>query len=177
MAISSYVLTDGADTVVTYPYTIQQMIDDNPTISFPVPTPDSLAAEYNVFPVEATPQPSYDPMTQNLNMVNPIKQGGVWTQQWTVTPATPAEQAERLATWRANASCTPLQGKIELNNEGLLTEAEQIVAASDKNTQLAWANAITWLRTSPMIESLGAQMGLTPNDLDNLFRQAQQIQV
>lgn len=177
MAISSYVLTDGADTVVTYPYTIQQMIDDNPTVSFPLPCPDSVAAEYGTFPVEATSQPSYDPMTQNLNMVNPIKVNGFWTQQWTVTTATPEEQAERLAAWRASASCTPLQGKIELNNENLLTEAEQVVAAADKNTQLAWANAIIWLRTSPMIETLGAQLGLTPNDLDNLFRQAQQISV
>lgn len=177
MTVSSYVLTDGKNTVVTYPYTIQQMIDDNPTVSFPLPCPDSIAAEYNTFPVEATPQPAYDPMTQNLTLENPVKINEGWTQQWLVTEATSAEQAERLAAWRANASCTPLQGKIELNNENLLTQAEQAVAASDKNTQLAWANAIIWLRTSPMIETLGAQLGLNPTDLDNLFKAAQQIVV
>ena len=177
MAISSYVLTDGGNTVVTYPYTIQQMIDDNPTVSFPLPCPDEIAAEYNTFPVEATPQPTYDPMTQNLNQVNPVKQNGVWHQEWSVTTATPEEQAARLQQYRANLSCTPLQGKIELNNQNLLDAAEAAVAAGDTNTKLAWANAIIWYRTSPMIETLGAALGLSPTDLDNLFEQAKQISV
>lgn len=177
MSVSTYVLTDGGNTIVTYPYSIGQMISDNPTVSFPVPTPDEIAAEFNTFPVEDTPQPTYDPMKQNLALVNPTKQGGVWIQQWSVTEATPEEQAERLATWRASTSCTPLQGKIELNNQGLLEAAESAVAAGDTTTKLAWANAIIWLRTSPLIETLGTQLGLSPDDLDNLFIQAQKISV
>lgn len=177
MSVSTYVLTDGKNTVITYPYSLGQMIADNPTVSFPVPTPDEIAADYNTFPVVDTPQPSYDPMTQNLTLVNPAKQAGVWHQEWSVTEATPEEQAARLEAWRANTSCTPLQGKIELNNEGLLTNAEAAVAAADKNTQLAWANAIIWYRTSPLIETLGTELGLSPIDLDNLFKQAQQISV
>lgn len=177
MAISSYVLTDGGNTIVTYPYTIQQMIDDNPTVSFPLPCPDSLAAEYNVFPVTATPQPTYNSMTQNLNQINPAKQGGEWFQEWSVTQATPEEQAERLANWRASTSCSPLQGKIELENQNLLDQAEAIIAQADKVTRLAWNNATIWYRTSPMIETLGTQLSLSPDDLDNLFKQAQQIKV
>lgn len=177
MTVSTYVLTNGSDTIVTYPYSIGQMVAAHPTVSFPSPVPDEIAADYNTFPVIDTPQPSYDYMTQNLNLIDPVKNNTDWVQQWSVTTATPEEQATRLAAWRANTSCTPLQGKIELNNENLLTQAESAVAAADKNTQLAWANAIIWYRTSPMIETLGTQLGLTPTDLDNLFKAAQKITV
>lgn len=177
MSVSTYVLTNGSNTIEKYPYSIAQMMSDNPTVSFPVPVPDEVAAQFNVYPVEDAPQPSYDYMTQNLTLVNPLKQENIWVQQWSVTTATPEEQAARLEAWRSATSCTPLQGKIELNNQGLLTNAEAAVAAADKNTQLAWANAIVWYRTSPLIETLGAQLGLTPTDLDNLFKAAQQIKV
>ena len=177
MTSSTYVLTNGRDTVVTYPYNVYQLYAANPNVSFPVPTPDSILAQYNVFPVEDTPQPPYNPMTQNIALVNPTKQGGQWIQQWSVTEATPEEQAQRLAQYRANLSCTPMQGKIELNNQGLLDEAEAAVAASDRNTQIAWANATIWYRTSPLIEALAVPLGLSPDDLDNLFEAAKQITV
>lgn len=150
---------------------------DNPTVSFPVPIADTTLATYWVFPVVDTPAPAYDPMTENLTLEDPVYEDAVWVQSWAVTTATPAEQAERLASWRSSLTCSPLQGKIELNNQNLLDEAEAVVAAADKNTQLAWGNAIIWKRTSPMIETLGAGLGLSPTQLDDLFVAAQLIVV
>lgn len=177
MSASSYVLTDGGTEVVKYPYSIYQMMQDNPNVSFSTPVPDDIAAGFNVFPVTDTPQPQINPMTQNIALVNPVQQDGVWVQTWSVTEATPEQQAARLAAFRASLSCTPLQGKIELNNEGLLDSAESIVLAADKVTQLAWANATIWMRNSPMIETLGTQMGLSADQLDNLFKAARLITV
>jgi hypothetical protein len=81
--------------VEIYPYSAQQLIADNPDTSFPSPTPDSTLAEYGVFPVVPTPQPAYDPVTQNLTELNPIQVDGLWVQQWSVTQASPEEVAQR----------------------------------------------------------------------------------
>jgi hypothetical protein len=177
MTSSTYVKTNGQNVVEVYPYGIANLMYENPEVSFPVPIPDSTLAVYNVYPVEDTPQPDYDPMTQNLALIDPTRQSNVWIQRWSVTEATPAEQQERLDAWRASTSCTPLQGKIELDNQGLLDDAETIVAAADRVTKLAWANATIWYRTSPMIETIGTELSLSPTDLDNLFKAAQLIAV
>lgn len=177
MTVSTYVLTNGENIIITYPWSVDQMIQANPTVSFTVPVSDEIAAQFNTFPVQNTPQPVYDPMTQNLNLVNPTRQDGVWFEQWSVTDVTPEVYAERLAAYRASLSCTPLQGKIELDNRDLLDAAEAEVANADKITRLAWNNATVWYRTSPMIETLGAGLGLSPDDLDNLFVQAAKITV
>lgn len=177
MTVSTYVLTNGGNIIVTYPWSIDQMMQANPTVSFTVPVSDEIAAEFNTFPVVDTPPPSYNPMTQDLNLVNPTRQDGIWHEQWSVTDVTPEVYAERLAAYRAGLSCTPLQGKIELENQGLLDAAEAEVAAADKITRLAWNNATIWYRTSPMIETLGTGLGLSPDDLDNLFVQAAKITV
>lgn len=177
MTVSTYVLTNGANIIVTYPWSIDQMMAANPTVSFTVPVSDEIAAQFNTFPVVDTPQPTYNPMTQDLNLVNPTLQDGVWHEQWSVTDVSPEEYAVRLAAYRASLSCTPLQGKIELENQGLLDAAEAEVAGADKITRLAWNNATIWYRTSPMIETLGAGLGLSPDDLDNLFVQAAKITV
>lgn len=177
MTVSTYVLTDGGNTIVQYPWSIDQMIMANPTVSFMVPVPDEIAADYNTFPVIDTPQPTFDPLWQNLTLVNPAKHDGVWVQQWSVTDMTPEEHAVVMANYRGSLFCSPLQGKIELDNRGLLDSAEVIVASADKITKLAWANATVWLRTSPMIETIGSELELTPDDLDNLFVQAAKITV
>lgn len=177
MTVSTYVLTDGGNTIVQYPWSIDQMIMANPTVSFMVPVSDEIAADFNTFPVVDTPQPEYDPMRQDLSLVDPKKQDGVWYQQWSVTNVSQEEYEFRLAQYRTTLYCTPLQGKIELNNQELLDAAEEAVAQADKVTRLAWNNATIWYRTSPMIETLGAGLGLSPDDLDNLFVQAAKITV
>jgi hypothetical protein len=86
-------LTDG----VPEKYTIGQLRRDNPQTSFPENIPDSTLAEYDVYPLQETPQPSYDPITQNLTEGTPEEIDGVWTQVWVVTDATPEEVAQRTA--------------------------------------------------------------------------------
>ena len=177
MTVSTYVLTDGGNIILQYPWSIDQMIMSNPTVSFSVPVSDEVAAQFNTFPVLDTPQPEIDPLWQNISVAPPVQHDGQWFQEWTVTVVSPEEHDVRVAAYRSSLFCSPLQGKIELENRGLLDAAEAEVAAADKITRLAWNNATVWYRTSPMIESLGAGLGLSPEDLDNLFVQAAKITV
>jgi hypothetical protein len=84
-------------TTETYPYSIGQLRKDNPQVSFPKNPADALLASYDVFPVTATEQPVYDPITQNLTEGTPALVDGIWTQVWAVTEATPEEVEQRKA--------------------------------------------------------------------------------
>ncbi|WP_299830653.1 hypothetical protein [uncultured Roseobacter sp.] len=97
-----------------------------------------------------------------------------------------------LATWDGSVWVAPVmvpetvsrfQAKAALNDEGLLTAAEAIVAAVGGTAQLAWNEAIEFRRDSPTIASLAP--GLWPTNtasqntaaLDALFIAAAQIEV
>jgi hypothetical protein len=82
-------------------YSIQQLYADNPQTSFPENISDSTLAEYDVYPLQETPQPSYNPITQNLTEGTPEQINGIWTQVWVITDATPEEVASRTADYNA----------------------------------------------------------------------------
>lgn len=68
------------------------------------------------------------------------------------------------------------QAKAALANIHKLDAANAAVAASDNVVlKLAWAEAPTFPRTSPGINALAPALGLSQDDLDNLFRQAVEI--
>jgi Phage tail assembly chaperone protein len=90
-----YVKTDGDSTIVHYPYSLTDMIYDNPQTSFPSTVTDEIAAQFNTFPVKATPQPIIDPIMQNIVWADPILTEGIWIQQWAVETATPEQIAQR----------------------------------------------------------------------------------
>jgi hypothetical protein len=166
-----YVLGVGGQ-VVKYPYTLTDLRRDNPTVSFPADLPDDLAQDFNVFAVVETPQPNYDPATESLDWANPTYKNKVWTQNWTVTPLSSEEIAQRLQQWRQSTSCTPFQGRMALADANLLTQAQAAVDAADEKTKVAWEYALEWDRMSPMIAALAAVLSLSDTQVDDLFRAA-----
>lgn len=68
------------------------------------------------------------------------------------------------------------QALAALHIAGLLTSVEAAVAQADTLTQLAWANAQEFRRDSAMLLTLAATLGLTDEQLDNLFIAAAQIE-
>lgn len=72
-------------------YSIGQLLHDNQQVSFPRDIPDATLAEYDVYPVQPTDQPNYDPATHRIEEATPALVDGVWTQAWTVRKATDAE--------------------------------------------------------------------------------------
>jgi len=62
----NYVKVKIDGSVDKFPYSLGQLVSDNPGTSFPEQIPDVTAASFNVFPVAATPSPDYD-YTKNLS--------------------------------------------------------------------------------------------------------------
>ncbi len=103
---------------------------------------------------------------------------------WVVQPLTPltAEQEQQIAALFAAIDpsapevpleVTPYQARCALDAAGLLDTVEAIVAQSPRQTRNAWEYGIVVYRYSPMIESLGAALGLTSAQIDTLFLQAE----
>lgn len=77
-----------------------------------------------------------------------------------------------LAAWRAGASLPRLAFKAMLLQMGQLGNASAAVEQADEMTQLKWAEAVEFPRADPMIDTIGAQLGLTPEQIDGLYRDA-----
>lgn len=94
-------------------------------------------------------------------------------------PVPPDPQPEiDLNNWRNSTACTPFQGRMALVNAGLMAQVEAIIAdaATPQETKIAWEYAIEWRRMSPMIDSLASTIGLTAEQIDDLFQAALVIQ-
>lgn len=79
-------------TTNAYPYTLAQLRQDNPNVSFPLtPTADDLAP-FGVFPVVPTDAPTYEPSTHRIEEAFPEEVNGEWQQRWELIELTPEEQ-------------------------------------------------------------------------------------
>lgn len=86
-------VTNGS--VDTYPYNVGKLRRDNPNTSFPKTVPDTMLADWGVYPVTVEDQPSYTERTQNCTRdAQPSLTNNVWTIGWTVTDKTADETAE-----------------------------------------------------------------------------------
>ena len=80
-------LTNGTPT----PYSIGQLRSDNPQVSFPHTPPDSLLAEYDVYPVTTTEPPAHTE-TEVVESAGYLQlDDNSWVQAWSVRPMTEQE--------------------------------------------------------------------------------------
>tara|TARA_B100000965_G_scaffold140138_1_gene116679 strand:- start:994 stop:1452 length:459 start_codon:yes stop_codon:yes gene_type:complete len=94
-------IVDGA--VDTYPYTIQNLKEDNPNTSFNRNVSDEEFASYGVLPVTYADPPSYTQRTQYLEQdEKPSLVDGAWTISYTVHAKTDEQVAEYDAEIAAN---------------------------------------------------------------------------
>jgi hypothetical protein len=77
-----------------YPYSVEQLKQDNPNTSFPVNIGDLTLNEFGVYRVQQTPQPQID-YTKNLTEGTPVLEDEKWVQVWVVTDASEQEIAQR----------------------------------------------------------------------------------
>jgi hypothetical protein len=77
-----------------YPYSVEQLKQDNPNTSFPANIRDLTLNEFGVYRVQPTPQPQID-HTKNLTEATPVLEDGRWVQVWSVTDASEEEIAQR----------------------------------------------------------------------------------
>jgi hypothetical protein len=91
-------------------------------------------------------------------------------------PTPPPDPAEVLDAERAAMVVSRFQAKAALNAAGLLPQVEAAIAQADTFVQIAWADAVEFRRNSPTIAALKDAVGLTDEQLDDLFRAGAQIE-
>lgn len=169
-----------------YPVSEQDIRNFNPNTSFPTPfvAPDEYAV---VFPA---PQPTHDPIIQAVREIAPVlTDKGHYEQQWEVVPRfveytdeegvthTVAEQ-EAAAIEADRKSKVPQvisrrQAKQALLKAGLLDVADAAISASgDRAAQIDWVDAQEFRRDWATLISMQNALGLTDEQIDDLFRLA-----
>lgn len=93
-------LKDGS--IDKYPYSINQLKQDNKDTSFPAEMPDERLAEWEVYPVLPVAYPQVD-YTKNVVEENPNLVDGKWYQDWSVTNKPQTEIDEITTSLRAEA--------------------------------------------------------------------------
>ena len=130
-------------------YTIEEIRQENPNMSIPDGTDcSSLGFEF-LEEVERPKQEGFYAIE-----VAPINNKQTWELR-----EIPKEVPQAI---------TPLQAKLQLLEIGLLDEVEAIVSA-DRKVQLYWEYALTIERNNEVLLSMATQLGLTSEQLDNMF--------
>lgn len=119
---------------------------------------------YGVFPVVpvAAPETQATEVAQR-DGVEQVE--GEWRWKWQIVPASP----------EVPASVSMRQARLVLHSAGLLDDVEQAIAAAGKATQIEWEYAKEVQRNSPLIASLGAALGLSAEEIDFLFIEAEKL--
>ena len=79
---------------ITYPYSIEQLREDNYNVSFPINLTTELLSEWGVFAVQQTTKPN--DYTKNIVEGTPNLIDGVYYQNWVQSDATEAEIADKI---------------------------------------------------------------------------------
>jgi hypothetical protein len=82
------------DETITYPYSIEQLREDNYNVSFPIDLTTELLSEWGVFAVQQTSKPN--DYTKNIVEGTPTLIDGVYYQNWVQNDATEAEIANKI---------------------------------------------------------------------------------
>lgn len=86
----------------SYPYSVAQLRQDNPQISFPEQVSEALLEEFDVYPVQPQPAPTVD-HTKTFTEGLPELVDGVWNQTWQVTAVPVEELNQTVANLRKQA--------------------------------------------------------------------------
>lgn len=84
------------NSVVAYPYSLEQLKLDNLNTSFPATMPEKQLAEWGVFTVIATEKPNALPTTK-IQEGKPVLIGNSWRQVWDVIFLTQSEVEAKTA--------------------------------------------------------------------------------
>ena len=189
----SFVLAvDGV--IQSYPYSVQQLKADNPTVSYPRNMNNEALATHDVYPVELLEAPAVDAETEVAEKnAAPLFNGVGWQLGWTVNPKyveytdesgtvvtvqdqIDAAAAERIASQRASTSVSMRQCRLQLLSENKLSDVETAIAAlpspDQEAAQIEWEYAANVERISPLVAVMGATLSLNDEQIDTMFASA-----
>lgn len=164
------ILKDGV--IDNYPLSLPDLRRAWPLVNFPMdPAPEDLLP-LGIVEVIAGVQPEYDPDTQTVVELSPVLDAGQWRENWAVREVPMQEREARLASRRAAMKCSSAQGRLALLQAGVLDALEAWIATQPRATQIEYAARSTWRRDWPLVASGAAAMGLSEDQVDELFRMA-----
>jgi hypothetical protein len=94
----SYVLIDQKGNVGNYPFSLWELRNMYPHVSFPANISDEALANWNVFPVVKALTPEIDLLTQDLKPGPLVNNEGIWTESCIIVSLSSDEAAKRRAT-------------------------------------------------------------------------------
>jgi len=136
---------------------------------------------YQSFPA---PDPAGKPYIEVVGLnESHIKGGGPWALNEDATAIVlldPAEvqaqqDAEALTEEREGMIVSAFQAYEALAQAGLLDTAEAAIAGAGATANRAWNKAQNFERNSNLVAAIAGQLGLTDEQVDDLFRQAKTI--
>lgn len=129
-------------------------------------------------PKTVLPQPEFEDLTQKLEEVITETETEI-IHSWNVVDKTESEKAEALGQWRATKRVSMRQARLALIQQGLLGQVNAAIAQMqepDKSiVETEWEYASTVERSSPWIASMQGALGLTDEQMDDLFKLAETL--
>ncbi len=115
--------------------------------------------------------PDYDP-GEGYQVIaigdDPVSVGASWDGQTFTPPLSPVPE-----------TVSPRQARLALLGLGMLAAVDQALAAipgpQGEAARIDWEYATEVQRQSPLIAALGPALGLTPEQIDDLFRAAETL--
>ena len=99
-------------------YSLRQLKNDNPDVSFPKPPSDALLASYDVYPVTDPGPPAYNPLVQKIEDGGYTLNGAVWTKVYNVVDKTAQER---------RIEADEVEAEVAQNNELLVAMGEATI--------------------------------------------------
>lgn len=85
---------------------------------------------------------------------------------------TQADLDQDISYFRTTTKVSMRQARLALSRQGLLGQVQAGIDALSEESQIEWEYAGSVERNSPLVQSLGAALGLTDEQLDDLFKLA-----
>jgi len=124
--------------------------------------------------IESAPDPAYNPETQRLQPADAPtpRTGQAWLRGWQVVALTAAEMTA-IAKAKVPASVTMRQGRLALLAAGKLAQVNAAIASLPEPQKSAalieWDFSNELQRGNPFVATLGAALGLSDAQVDQLF--------
>lgn len=133
--------------------------------------PNGTLSASTPLPRVENPRPPYDLFTEKLEQ-NVVQTDTQIVTDWVIVSLTTTEQEEYLTKWRQGLFCSMRQARLALSRQGLLGQVQAGIDALSEESQIEWEYAGSVERNSQLVQSLGAALGLTDEQLDDLFKLA-----
>lgn len=131
-------------------YSLRQLRQDNPNVSFPATLTEEILSAYGIMPVTVIPVPEYDAKTHAVTQDAPANVNGAWIVAWSIN-ALPQAEAE---------------ANVRMYRDALLTETDWVVSkAVEQNAQDGLGIQVpqVWLNYRQALRDIPSQAGFPYN--------------